>query len=147
MLKRRLFRGVLAGTALFCLALGCEKQTTSGFESKLISAITSKCQTPVPCTLRMKDMTNFEWDKVYIFKYTAHRGVVEKAIGSPLKDFTEFHRRIVFTDNGHVVFHEEEPTNIEHVKNNEVVFDIPDSSEYSVYGEDVMFTVQKISTS
>jgi hypothetical protein len=92
-------------------------------------------------------VTDFKWDKFYVFKYTAHRDVVEKAIGKTLKDYKEFHRRIVFTEKGNVVFHEEEPTDIEHVMNNEVVCDIPDSSDFRVYDADAVFTVQKVSTS
>jgi hypothetical protein len=147
MFKQRLFLSVLAVTTFFCSAPGCKKETTSGFESKLVSAITTKCQSQAPCTLRIKDMTNFEWDKLYVFKYTASHEVVEKVIGKPLKDYNEFHRRIVFTHNGHIVFYEEEPTNVEHVINNEVVLDIPDSADYRVYGADSVFTVQKVSTS
>jgi hypothetical protein len=147
MFKRRLFLGVLAVATFCCLAPGCKKETTSGFESKLISAITAKCQSQVPCTLRIKDVTDFEWDKLYVFKYTASREVVEKVIGNPLKSYNEFHRRIVFTDNGHIAFYEEEPTNIEHVINNEVIFGIPDSTDYRAYDADSVFTVQKVSTS
>jgi hypothetical protein len=143
MAKICMTRITLASLALFCLSFGCKKHNPR-FEAKLVSAITTKCQSQFPCTLRIKDVTDFEWDKLYVFKYTAHRGVVEKAVGHQLKDYGEFRRRIAFTNKGNIVLYEEEPTNIEHLVNNEVVFDIPDSSDYRIYDSDATFAVQKI---
>ncbi|HEX7286031.1 MAG TPA: hypothetical protein VF532_07595 [Candidatus Angelobacter sp.] len=136
----------LAALVLICIGLGCKKHNAP-FEAKLLSAIDVKCQGRFPCTLRIKDVTDFEWDNLYVFKYTAHRGIVEKAVGHELPDFQEFHRKLIFTNRGNIVLYDEEPTNIEHVVNNEVVFDIPDSNDYSSYDANATFVIQKIAFS
>lgn len=143
--KGCLRNATLTALVLFGIAIGCKKDNTP-FEAKLLSAISSKCQGRFPCTLPIKDVTDFEWDKLYVFKYTAHRGIVEKAVGHELRDFQEFHRRIIFTNRGNIVLYDEEPTNIEHVINNEVVFDIPDSNDYGSYDASATFAIQKIAT-
>jgi hypothetical protein len=144
-MNMRRFVGILlASLAFFCVGSGCRKEPGSRFEDKLVSEVTTKCQNRFPCTFRMKDITDFGWDKMYVFKYTARRNLVEKVLGTSIHDFKEFHRKIVFSYKGNVVLYEEEPTNVEHPIKNEVAFDIPDTSDYREYGPGVLFSIDRI---
>ena len=132
---------VLAGILLSCHNNG---RVEPSIETRIVKAI-SHCNSKTPCTIRLRDFTNFSWDRMYAFKYTADATIVEKAVGATLKPFNELHRRLIFTQAGKVVFQEEEPTSIEHPVQEEVVFDIPESADYKVYGVDAVFKAEKLS--
>lgn len=116
----------------------CKSNT---FESKITKKIESNCKQN-SCTISIKDVTDFTWDKMYVFKYNVTLEEVNKVLGLNFANYTEFTRKIIFTSGGKVVYREEEKTNIEGLVNNEVVFDIPDTINYKAYNiEDAKFTV------
>ena len=117
---------------------GCKSNT---FENKITNKIESNCKQN-SCTIRIKEITDFNWDKMYVFKYNVTLEEVNKVLGVSLENYTEFTRKIIFTSGGKIVYEEEEKTNIEGLINNEVVFDIPDTINYKAYNiEEAKFTV------
>lgn len=117
---------------------GCKSNT---FESKITNKIESGCKQNT-CTISIKDITDFTWDKMYVFKYNVTLKEVNKVLGVNFANYTEFTRKIIFTSGGKIVYEEEEKTNIEGLVNNEVVFDIPDTMNYKFYYiEEAKFTV------
>src|SRR5882724_1883732 len=137
--------GCVIAAMLVSALQGCTNAKHAKFENKMISAF-STCNSQQRCALHVSDLTEFRWDKLYVFKHTAGRREVESILGTKLTEFEEIHRRIVFTKAGSVVFHEEEPTEIERPIADEVVFDIPDTQDYKVYSSDVTFSVQHVKT-
>jgi len=117
---------------------GCKSNT---FESKITNKIESSCKQN-SCAISIKDITDFTWDKMYVFKYNVTLKEVNKVLGVNFANYTEFTRKIIFTSGGKIVYEEEEKTNIEGLVNNEVVFDIPDTMNYKFYNiEEAKFTV------
>lgn len=92
-----------------------------------------KCSRDKPCTVSISSLTPFQWDKMYVFKYNATLEEIKNALGFFLPEKKQFTRKIVFVHNGQMVFNEEWSTNVEHVENGEVVFDIPDENVYREY--------------
>jgi hypothetical protein len=106
-------------TLALLLMLGCSK---SGVLERRIGERVDACKADAPCIVRVKDLTDFPWDKMYVFSYGAYPEYIEKALGTPLPDYVEFQRRLVFLKNGKIVYREDEPTDIENLVNGEVTF-------------------------
>lgn len=128
---------------------GCGTKTinSSSVEGKLVTRINSTCQSSSVCTIRVKDVTNFDWDKMYVFKHTATSDQMNKAVGLPLPPYEEFERKIIFVNVGKVVYSEADPTDVEKPIDQEVMFDIPDDAQYKSYGRDSVFKVTRKSFS
>lgn len=59
---------------------------------------------------------------MHVFSYGAYPEYIEKALGTPLPDYVEFKRRIIFLKDGRIVYREDEPTDIERMVDGEVSF-------------------------
>ena len=94
------------------------------------------CQYADTCIVRITELTNFAWDRMYVFSYRATRDDIRKSLGVELPQYTEFTRKIVFLKEGKVIHSEEYPSNVEGLMNGEVVFDIPDNSVHKDYTPD-----------
>ncbi len=127
--------------ALFLVySFGCFKKTV---EDKIVSHIEKSCK-EFPCIIRIKEITDFNWDKMYVFDYSADVGEIEKVVGVYIPNTTRLTRKIIFTENGKVVSYDELPTNIENIVNNEIVFDNIRDYSYKIYTiENAVFEAQK----
>src|ERR1700686_1433058 len=92
------------------------------FEMKMVASIAANCQDHEDCTLRLQDVTSFEWDRMFAFGYGARESEIERVLGAKYHWGGEFQRKIVFMKGGKIVFHEEEPTDIEHPLKEEEAF-------------------------
>jgi hypothetical protein len=115
---------------LLLLLAGC---SGPGPIERKIAARIERCHDPASCQIVMSEITDFQWDRMYAFKYVATLQQVKEALGTPPPQFTEFTRKIVFLNHGTVAYLEEDPTNIEHPVSGEVLFDIPDNAAYRAY--------------
>ena len=130
---------LLVATLSLLLLCGCSKR----LEESIAQRIDETCKSSEPCVLRIKDLTHFEWDKMYVFEYSAELYDIETALGTSFPDFVQFRRRMVFLKGGRIVYREDEPTDIERILDGQVVFDIPDAEVYRVYGPDAEFLATK----
>ncbi|MFL6254089.1 MAG: hypothetical protein ACJ74T_03630 [Pyrinomonadaceae bacterium] len=80
------------------------------------------CRPGAPCVVMLKDLTNFQWDKMYVFSYGAELSDIQTALGTSFPNFVQFTRRLVFLKDGKIVYREDEPTDIEHAVDGEVNF-------------------------
>jgi hypothetical protein len=144
---RRVIFALRVITTLSCVLVlpGCNRSHSDNVEARIVSEIKAKCPDERQCQLRIKDITQFSWDRMFVFRYDATRVDVRNALGSDFPDFLEFHRRIIFMSNGVIVHGENEPTDIEHRTNGEVDFAPLDSQRFASFGPDVTFSVTKIS--
>ena len=101
------------------LMLGCSK---SGLIEQRIGERVNRCKPDAPCIIRIKDLTDFQWDQMHVFSSGARPDDIEKALGAPFPDYVEFQRRIVFLKDGKIVHREDEPTDIERLVDGEVSF-------------------------
>jgi hypothetical protein len=110
-----------------------------------IGASVDSCKPAGPCTIRIKDLTDFQWDRMHVFSYGAYPEYIEKALGAPLPDYVEFKRRLVFLKGGEIVHREDEPIDIEGMVDGEVRFAGMDTepSHLSFTPEDAVFSASK----
>lgn len=64
--------------------------------------IKANCIDPKPCKIAAKDMTNFEWDKFYVFEPNVEDEEIEKVIGKKIES-TTYSRKWIFLKNGEIV--------------------------------------------
>ena len=101
------------------LLLGCSR---SGLIERRVGERVESCKPDASCVIRIKDFTDFQWDKMYVFSYGAELSDIEAAIGTSFPNFVQFTRRLVFLKEGKIVYREDEPTDIEHAVDGEVSF-------------------------
>jgi hypothetical protein len=99
--------------------LACSK---SGVIEQRIGKRVDNCQPNVPCIIRIKDLTDFQWDQMYVFSYGANQELIERAIKTPFPAYVEFKRQIIFLKDGKIVHWENEPKDIEGTVNGQVSF-------------------------
>lgn len=122
---------------------GCGPGKTGKIERRISERIDA-CSAGAPCTIRISDVTDFSWDKMYAFTYNATQDQIDKALGTSFPDYVEFTRRMVFLKDGKIVYREDAPSNIESRVNGEVSFDVPETEIYKAYTtEDAVFRVWK----
>lgn len=137
---------VVAGLTTVLFLSGCDGcgSRPGKFQGKLVRTIKEKCQTEQPCVIRIKDITDFSWDKMYSFINTASQERVEQVLGTKVPPLQES-SKIVFMNKGKIVLFENEPWEMERRLPDDVLFDnFPDNKYYRVYGPDAEFTVKKI---
>jgi hypothetical protein len=116
----------------------------NNIESKIASRVRAQCETAKPCIIRISDLTDFQWDEMYAFRYSASSDQIEQVIGVPLTETGQFTRKVVFRWRGKVVHYEDLPTQVDNFVDGQVDFDIPDNSFYKLYSVDsAVFHVDK----
>ncbi|MEN3325938.1 MAG: hypothetical protein V7638_745 [Acidobacteriota bacterium] len=130
----------------FLIVLGsCGTKTIDphSIEGKLVTRIKTTCGQSGSCTVRLRDVTNFAWDRVYVFKTNARQYQIEEVIGVPFPQYEEFKRSMIFLKEGELVHGEAEPTDVEAPIDNQVIFDIPDTDSYRSYLPESQFNVTR----
>jgi len=88
------------------LMLGsCKK---SSIKNIIADKVENKCQNMKTCTINMQEVTNFKWDKVYLFSEGTSLEDIDKALGFHYSYFEDIASRIVFVLDHQVVYHEDE---------------------------------------
>ncbi len=114
-------------------------------EKKIVNTIEDNCIKENKCIIIIKELTNFNWDRMYVFKYNTTSEDIRNVIGSTPPHFTEFSRKIIFKLNSSIVHYEEECSNVEGLTNGEVIFDLNENEIYKEYTiEDAVFFGEKL---
>ena len=138
-------RSLIVGALCLVVLQSCGTPTIDplSIEGKLVTTIKATCGESTGCTIRLRDVTDFDWDRVYVFNYAVTKDQIEKVIGAPFPRYEEFKRSIIFLNGGKVVYSEADPTDIEGLLNDQVVFDIAYGENYKSYSRDSRFEVQR----
>ena len=88
-------RHFLLGIIVFALS-SCG---SNSIESKIAGRVKAQCETPTPCIIRISDLTDFQWDEMYVFRYSASIDQIEQVIGVPVTEklYTDHFRPERFT--------------------------------------------------
>lgn len=125
-MKTLIYRIILLG-----FFLGCSPKTK--LEKKIEHAINDKCDDLNKCNLNLSGVTNFNWNKLYVFKESAQPSEIEAAIGRRYPYYEDVARRLVFMDNNKIVYHEDVFPSFEGIPNGQILFDMPDTVNYKVF--------------
>ena len=138
-------RSLILGILFLAVLSSCLTKSIdpNSIEGKLVTAINTTCSESGKCTIRLKDVTDFDWDRVYVFNYANSQSQIEELIGAPFPKYQEFQRSIIFLNGGNIVHSESLPTDIERPIKNQVMFDIAGRGNYRVYSSESRFDVQR----
>ena len=138
-------RSLIIGALCLVVLQSCGTPTIvpHSIEGKLVTQIKTTCGESTSCTIRLRDVTDFDWDRVYVFNHGVTKDQIEKVIGAPFPRYEEFKRSIIFLNGGTVVYSEADPTDIEGVINDQVVFDLTYGNNYKAYSSESRFEVQR----
>lgn len=138
-------RSLIMGALCLVVLQSCGRPAIDphSIEGKLVTQIKTTCGESTGCTIRLKDVTDFDWDRVYVFNHANTKDQIEKVIGAPFPRYEEFRRSIIFLKGGKVVYSEADPTDIESVINDQVVFDTAERGNYKGYSSESRFEVQR----
>jgi hypothetical protein len=136
---------LIVGIAFLVIFGSCGTKAVdpNSIEGKLVTRIKTTCGESSGCTVRIRDVTDFAWDRVYVFKTTADQSDIEKTIGVPFPQYREFRRSMIFINGGKLVHGEANPTDAEAPIKDQVIFDIPDTASYRSYSPENRFEVTR----
>jgi len=124
------YKYIIASIVLGLLLWNCKHS----FEDKIERRITKKYESGNnSTTISIKDLTDFKWDSLYIFNFNNTFEDVNRSLGFKYPYYKEFSRIYVFLNNNKIIYHEEDPENIESLENKEVVFKDSDSAKFVCY--------------
>src|SRR5262245_52230874 len=114
------------GIFLFLFAVSstaCNRNrvTASSIEGQIGHAIESRCPKVSDCPIRLRDVTSFEWDKMFYFDLAVAPAERAKIVGVQLET-AEFRRQLVFLRGGKILRNDLLPTDIERPIENQIVF-------------------------
>ena len=94
--------------------------------------------------LNIRKITNFNWDRLVVFNYAVSLETVNEAINSKYIHYREFTRPWIFLKDGKIVYYENNPSDVETLLNNQVLFEFPDSLKYQSYTpQNAIFRTEK----
>ena len=89
------------------ILVGCHP---ASIKEKIADKIESKCRGIDSCTttINIQEVTDFKWDRLYLFTIGASLEDVNKALGFDYPYFEDIASRVVFTLGNKIVYHEDE---------------------------------------
>jgi hypothetical protein len=123
---------------------GCNRNrvSASSIEGQIGHAIEDRCPKTSDCLIRLRDVTSFNWDKMFYFDYAVPAAGREKVIGVQL-DTEEFRRQLVFLRGQSIVRNYLLPTDIERPIENEIVFRAGEHSDWITCDSEAPFTATR----
>ena len=113
------------------VSTGCNRNrvSASSTEGQIGHAIEERCPKTSDCPIRLRDVTSFNWDKMFYFDYAVPPAERKKVVGVQLET-EEFHRQLVFLRDGSIVRNSLLPTDIERPIENEIVFQVGQRADW-----------------
>ena len=124
--------------------MGCNRNrvTSSSIEGQIGHAIEERCPKGSNCTVRLHDLTPFDWDKMFYFEYNVSPAEREKAVGVRLES-EELRRQLVFLSGGNIVRNNLLPTDVERPIENEIVFKVGKDTDWITCDNQAQFTATR----
>jgi hypothetical protein len=102
-----MIRNIISTLLIIAVLSGCKNSV----KDSLVSKINQDCgsQTKPTCTVVLKDVTQFKWDKLYFFGSWTTSDSIKKVIRVNYEgdDVQDDYRRMLFTYNNKVVYEED----------------------------------------
>lgn len=94
------------------LCFGCQER----FDKKIAKHIEQKCKNNADCIINISDITNFNWDTMYVFDRQSTEEEVDKILGFsfPCDDCSGIRYKIIFTLKNKLVYQAIEDYNVEY---------------------------------
>lgn len=134
----------LAFLLILILLQSCENNVSKSLISKRIK---NKCKNRFPCSIKLNELIDENWDTMFIFNINSDLAKINKILGFEYQYFYDVADRIIFVKNGKVVYHEEEYPTFDNRKSDEITFNFKKDSTYCYYiYSEKKFQVEKINS-
>ena len=118
---------------------GCREKSVKW---SIVTAIEKECQQADTCTVDLKGITNFAWDKLYLFDVSGADDV-DTVLGFHYPYFEDVASRIIFVKNNQVVYHEDEYPNPDKPPIANITFNLGGAHAYVCTPKNATFGVKK----
>lgn len=98
---------------------GCSR---AGLIERRIGNRVNNCKPNNACIIKITEITNFQWDKMYVFEMSPSAERMTEIMDTPPPYFSEFTKHLVFLKDDKIVHYEQNPTGISEVLDGEVGF-------------------------
>jgi hypothetical protein len=108
--------------------------------------IQKNCAEGKPCQVRLKDSTNFSWDKLYVFDIAVEPDVISEMLNINFDSSGSYSRKWFFIKDNQVVHFEQKVIIVggDSVVDGDVSLNEDAAQEkYSIFGQDALFEVSK----
>jgi len=102
-------------------------------ENEIGKQIENNCVRERKCVLEINSVTDFQWDKMFVFDFGVERDKIVEIIGLNVSVSDDLTRKIVFIRNSKVVYLEESTSSIETSVRGEVIFAETDRKNFAEY--------------
>ena len=120
-------------------------KNNSSLEVRIGDYIKRTCQESDTCTIDIKNITDFEWHKMYVFKEGATLEKINEVLGFKYPFFEDIARRTIFVSGSRIIYHEDIFPNPESAEAGQVIYKMPDTVQYTVLRPDeAIFKVNKV---
>jgi len=106
----------------FFVAKSCKQKS---IKYKIADRLEEKCKGDTTCFFNMAEVTNFKWDKFYLFGMGISLDSINKALGFEYPYYEELTDYIVFVYRGNIVYHEGESVDPESKPMAGIIFECP----------------------
>ena len=111
MLKKNIFTAVFVMLIIVCLIIlsvaiiTLHKDSVSKkVRNNIISEIESQCPSDDgTCEINLKELTDFEWDKIILYQISTSKHSIENALGFEFKETKDFDSGIIFVKNNKII--------------------------------------------
>ncbi len=117
---------------LFLCGLFSCNQGTNKVKDKVMKYMEGKDS----AEFRMSQFTPFDWDKMFAFGYDVPREKIQDIIGCKYEDYEPYADKIIFVNDGQVIYKEIEEINIEQPNSGQLIFDRPYGKQYFMCSHD-----------
>jgi len=130
-------------TFIIVLISGCLDVRKANI-SESITEAANDCKSQ-DCMIDINKLTNFKWDKMYVFNTATGPEEISNAIKTDYPYYQEFTKSMVFLYKKKIVHYENNEDDIETATDGSVIFNYPDSLHYQDYTNDqVLFKAKKV---
>lgn len=81
------------------------------------------CQPNTDCIIKIAGITDFQWDKMFVFDYGVPFNEIQKHTGTEYGSYEEFKRQLVFINDGKIIHQENLLTHVSEMVDGAVQFD------------------------
>jgi hypothetical protein len=123
---------------------GCNRNrvSASSIAGQIGHAIEERCPKISNYSIRLRDVTSFDWDKMFYFDCETRPADREQIVGVQLET-EEFRRQLVFLRGGRIVRNDLLPTDIEKPIENETVFEVGEEADWITCDNEARFTATR----
>lgn len=135
---------------LLILCLGCSgcllSRSPESFpvQGRLIRQLERACSSGKACKVRMNDLTDFNWDRMYVFAVGVSPSERREIAGADGVETIDLEGELVFTKAGRIVHQEPVAEGVERPIKDEISFaEITNTGESQSYPPDIVFAVKQ----